>query len=148
MKKKHKRKILIGISSIAAVLALLAIGCGVYLGDYYRADTEAITAFAAENDVIPETLKDNTIVYEPEGATIGFIFYPGGKVEYIAYKPLMELRQTGKLFWTWYGIGQQESVMWYILTQSLLQKTSCSIMPKKATMIFYCLILRWGLWMA
>ena len=90
MKKKHKRKILIGISSIAAVLALLAIGCEVYLGDYYRADTEAITAFAAENDVIPETLKDNTIVYEPEGATIGFIFYPGGKVEYIAYKPLME----------------------------------------------------------
>ncbi len=31
-----------------------------------------------------------TIVFEPEGATKGFIFYPGGKVEYTAYIPLMQ----------------------------------------------------------
>ena len=33
---------------------------------------------------------DGTIVFEPEGATKGFIFYPGGKVEYTAYIPLMQ----------------------------------------------------------
>ena len=33
---------------------------------------------------------NGTIVFEPEGATKGFIFYPGGKVEYTAYIPLMQ----------------------------------------------------------
>ena len=41
---------------------------------------------------------DERIVFEPENATVGFVFYPGGKVEYEAYAPLMEkLAEQGVL---------------------------------------------------
>ena len=36
-----------------------------------------------------ERLDDGTLVFKPENATKGFVFYPGGKVEYTAYQPLM-----------------------------------------------------------
>ena len=35
-------------------------------------------------------LEDNTIVYGAAEADTGLIFYPGGKVEYKAYEPLMK----------------------------------------------------------
>lgn len=84
---KRKRKIFIITTSI--VLAIMVGACALYLGDYYRADTEAIQAFAPMNTVSIETLDDGTLVFGPDDATTGFIFYPGGKVEYTAYQPLM-----------------------------------------------------------
>lgn len=87
---KRKRKVIIWIAAVVAVLAITIVACAVYLNDYYRADTEAITAFAPMDHVSRQILDDNTIVYEPEEAKAGFIFYPGGKVEYTAYVPLME----------------------------------------------------------
>jgi len=87
---KRKRKILIGITLGAIVLVITMFSCAVYLNDYYRADTKAIAAFAPVSSVSKERLDDNTIVYAPENAKVGFIFYPGGKVEYTAYEPLME----------------------------------------------------------
>lgn len=88
--EKRKRKIYIIAGSVVFVLAMMVLVCAVYLGDYYHADMDAIEAFAATNTVEMQTLKDDTIVFEPEGATQGFIFYPGGKVEYTAYIPLMK----------------------------------------------------------
>ena len=41
------------------------------------------------NAVPTELLDDGTMVFKPESATKGFIFYPGGKVEHSAYQPLM-----------------------------------------------------------
>jgi len=41
------------------------------------------------NSVSVELRDDGTLVFKPENATKGFIFYPGGKVEYTAYQPLM-----------------------------------------------------------
>ncbi len=91
---KRKRKIFIWFTSIVVVLAVMVGACAVYVNDYYRADTEAIAAFAATfapmNTITKEMLDDNTIVYAPEDAATGFIFYPGGKVEYTAYEPLMQ----------------------------------------------------------
>lgn len=86
---KRKRRILIWTASAVLVIALIFVACAVYLGDYYRADTKAIEAFAPINEVSFSTLEDGTVVFEPEGATTGFIFYPGGKVEHTAYMPLM-----------------------------------------------------------
>jgi len=86
---KHKRKIFIITMSVALVLAIIAGACTVYLGSYYRADNEAIGAFLPQGTMWKEE-PDGTIVFEPEGATKGFIFYPGGKVEYTAYVPLMQ----------------------------------------------------------
>ena len=85
----HKRKqSIITISAILA-LAVLVGACAIYLGDYYHADQEAIGTFLPQGTMWDEE-PDRTIVFEPEGATTGLIFYPGGKVEHRAYIPLMQ----------------------------------------------------------
>ncbi len=86
---KRKRKIFIITTSILLILAIIIVACTIYLSDYYRADRNAIHAFAPMNSVSFETLDDGTMVFKPEDATKGLIFYPGGKVEYTAYQPLM-----------------------------------------------------------
>ena len=86
---KRKRKIFIIIISVLLIIAILVGACAIYVGDYYRADNEAIGAFLPQGTTWKEE-PDGTIVFEPKGATKGFIFYPGGKVEYTAYIPLMQ----------------------------------------------------------
>lgn len=86
----RKRKRILWIMPIVAVLIILITACGIYLNDYYRADMDAIASFTSMNNISKQTLDDNTIVYLPENATTGLIFYPGGKVEHTAYTPLME----------------------------------------------------------
>jgi len=89
-KDKPKKKISIIFIGIVCVLVIFAAICAIYLGDFYHADMKAIEAFTPPNTVQMQILKENAIVFEPEGATTGFIFYPGGKVEYTAYIPLMK----------------------------------------------------------
>ena len=86
---KRKRKIPIIAVVALIILATVAGACAIYLCDYYRADNEEIGAFLPQGTTWKEK-PDGTIVFEPEGATKGFIFYPGGKVEYTAYIPLMQ----------------------------------------------------------
>ena len=86
---EHKRKPFLIITFAILTLAILVGACAVYLGDYYRADHEAIGAFLPQG-TIGEEGPDGTIVFEPDGATTGLIFYPGGKVEHRAYIPLMQ----------------------------------------------------------
>ena len=86
---KRKRKIFIITTSVVLALAIIVGACAIYLGDYYRADDEAIGAFLPQGATWKEE-SGGTIVFEPEGATKGLIFYPGGKVEYTAYIPLMQ----------------------------------------------------------
>ena len=88
LSNKRKRKIFIITTSAVLALAIIAGACAVYLGNYYRADNEAISAFLPQDETLNE--ESGRIVFEPEGATKGFIFYPGGKVEYTAYAPLMQ----------------------------------------------------------
>lgn len=88
-KKKHKRMKL-WITAVAGVLLIIMVSCTIYLNDYYRADQKAIDEFSPTGTISQKVLDDNTIVYEPKEAKVGFIFYPGGKVEYTAYEPLME----------------------------------------------------------
>ena len=89
LKDKRKRKIFIITTSVVLTVAIIAGACALYLGDYYRADNDAISAFMPQNTVLEE-VDDGRVVFEPKGATKGFIFYPGGKVEYTAYAPLMQ----------------------------------------------------------
>lgn len=89
-KKKHLfRKVLLGI---LAVFFVLGIASFIYIKDYYHADYAAIDEYRVKTGYkIPtETLDNGYKVYAPEGATTGLIFYPGGKVEYTSYEPLME----------------------------------------------------------
>ncbi len=85
---RRKRKTFIIIVSVILTLAIVAGACAIYLGDYYRADNEAIGAFLPQGATWSE--ESGRIVLEPDGATKGLIFYPGGKVEYTAYVPLMQ----------------------------------------------------------
>ena len=89
MKKNKGKKKVFGIVSGILLCAML-FACGFYLSDYYLADMEAISAFEVESPVSRQVLEDGTIVYAKEGAAVGLIFYPGGKVEYTAYEPLMK----------------------------------------------------------
>ncbi len=90
----RKKRIL--ILSTVLVLALV-VGCAVYAGDYYRASENAAAAMAGTQAVTVRQTDEGT-VFLPEDPTAGFIFYPGGKVEYTAYAPLMlELAQQDVL---------------------------------------------------
>ena len=74
---------------LAILAALLFCGaCWIYAADGYRADDAAIAATHSAGEVVVEQ-KGNTLAFIPENAETGFIFYPGGKVEYTAYAPLM-----------------------------------------------------------
>ena len=92
MKKEvnKKKMILKGLVAIIIVFALLFGACAFYVNDYYKADLGAISVFSSAGKIERENLSDETIVFKPENIKAGFIFYPGGKVEYTAYIPLME----------------------------------------------------------
>lgn len=74
---------------LIAMLLALIIGCGIYVGDYYRADEIAAAALATTETVTVEQ-QGRMTVFAPEEAETGFLFYPGGKVQAQAYAPLMK----------------------------------------------------------
>lgn len=86
----NKRKIGIIATSIVLILVIIVAGCAIYLSDYYHADVDAMANIASSANIEYRTLDDGNIVFEPDNATKGLIFYPGGKVEYTAYIPLMQ----------------------------------------------------------
>ena len=91
-----KKKILYGIIITAVILAA---ACGIYVNDYYHAGEQAMAvAGSAAADYSCQHGKD-TLVFTPTSeAEAGLVFYPGGKVEYTAYAPLMEqLAERGVL---------------------------------------------------
>ncbi len=95
---KNKRRILIWIISITSAVAIILGACAIYVSDYYRADNTAITSFTASHSVSPNENPDGIITFELIDPIAGFIFYPGGKVEYTAYVPLMSaLAEEGVL---------------------------------------------------
>ena len=90
--KKKNRVIFTVVASLILVILTTLIAGAIYVGDYYRADDEAIAefteAFAAENASVTVE-KNGMIIARPKEAKAGLIFYPGGKVEHSAYLPLM-----------------------------------------------------------
>lgn len=90
MNAVNKRRLLIVSISILSALAVIVVACAIYVGDYYRYDEGAISAFSSEDNISVSTLDNGNVVFAPKDATVGFIFYPGGKVDHNAYQPLME----------------------------------------------------------
>ena len=76
--------------SIFIVTALLFSAFFIYTGDYYHADYDSIEVFATTSNFTVTTIDDGTMIFSAQDAKTGFIFYPGGKVEYTAYIPLMK----------------------------------------------------------
>lgn len=83
-----KRRKLLLLGAIVLIAAVFCV-CTVYVNDYYRADAQALAAFAADETISIQSPDDRITVYSPDAPTAGLIFYPGGKVEALAYEPLM-----------------------------------------------------------
>lgn len=94
MKKNNKFKILL-ISVLCAAIVCCA-GFGIYVSDYYRANDAALAATFSDNEVTVMDDNNDCMVFTPKNPEKGIVFYPGGKVEYTAYAPLMKaLAQEG-----------------------------------------------------
>ena len=85
------RKIKKGLLIAFAVFLVIAVVFGLYAGDYYHAELEAIQELSLEGEYERmERLEDGSLVFCPAEYDSAVIFYPGGKVEALAYIPLME----------------------------------------------------------
>ena len=93
-RKPLGRKLLLAAGILLAVLAVLAAVFFWYVSDYYRAEEVAVEVLAQDDGM---EVRDNLTILSPSvpGDT-ALIFYPGAKVEAIAYLPLLDqLRRTG-----------------------------------------------------
>lgn len=75
---------------IISIFLLLVIGTAVYLLNYYHASEAAMAELEHPTAGVVILQKDDQIIFEPEQAKAGMIFYPGGKVAFESYAPLME----------------------------------------------------------
>ena len=84
---------------LAAVLILLLLaggGFAFYVSDYYPASVQAAALLDGSGQTGVTVTKNLTILTPDEPNGTGLLFYPGGKVEHIAYLPLLErLRDQG-----------------------------------------------------
>lgn len=86
-----KTKILIGILTVPVILYLAFL---IYASDYYQAD--AIAQDILETNSQIEQIDSLTILHSKSPTDTAIIFYPGAKVEAIAYLPLLDqLRNQG-----------------------------------------------------
>lgn len=84
-----KKRTRIILSVCLTVLLVFGIGSYAYVSDYYHADETALEAMAYQTESVQVEQDGNAIWFIPEDPTAGLIFYPGGKVEYTAYAPLL-----------------------------------------------------------
>lgn len=90
---KKRTIFIISVVSILALTLIIALSFHIYVSDYYEADYQAISEVAelSNTDIyMLRGMNHDTIVFDPKNAKTGFIFYPGGKVEYESYAPLMD----------------------------------------------------------
>lgn len=86
--QQKRRKILIGV--ILTVILIAAACFGIYISDYYHADKMALEAAEQSTDYVEIHRIDNNIAFVPENPAAGLIFYPGAKVQFESYAPLMQ----------------------------------------------------------
>ena len=115
MAQKGTRKILKRIVlALLAVAVICAVGFVMYMNDYYHADEAAIAAAVGNEDgdaaasagidagsagsgsagsgggvVEVRKLSNGALAFVPDNPRVGFVFYPGGKVQPESYAPLM-----------------------------------------------------------
>lgn len=88
MKKKTMKRIKGIIQSITIITLVFVIGFFVYASQYYKATSDVHSLLAHPNvEVI-----DSDIIYisSEQDTEIAVVFYPGAKVEYTAYLPLLK----------------------------------------------------------
>ena len=96
--KRMKNRRLRPIWIVLGVITVLVIGTAWYISDYYHAESTAFSAVETPVAGITVLKESDRIVFAPQTYDTGLIFYPGGKVEFSSYAPMMEkLAQEGIL---------------------------------------------------
>lgn len=89
-----KKKVAIVLSIIILFIAVNLVGFQLYTDFYYKAGHDAIFAsqISTDNvDVKKAILKgQNVLVFAPRNPKAGIVMYPGAKVQYESYAPLMQ----------------------------------------------------------
>ena len=86
---RKRKRLWIILEVLLASILLVCAGFAVYVGDYYHADETAVQAMAVSDEIAVSKTGGDDLVFAPPEPRAGLIFYPGGKVEYTAYAPLM-----------------------------------------------------------
>jgi hypothetical protein len=86
-KVKRRKRLKLFLVAAVGLSLLLGIGFYIYTLDYYRADKEALKVINGDRGTV---VQDNlTIFTSDETSDTALIFYPGAKVEHIAYAPML-----------------------------------------------------------
>ncbi len=93
--RRWPRRLAIALTAIILIAVLLFTGFIIYASQYYHdADTDRLNLTPTAS--LPVEQGENYVAFGNPNAEIGLIFYPGAKVEYSAYSPLMRnLAQRG-----------------------------------------------------
>lgn len=93
---KGKRRVKRGLLT-AGMLLLALLGAGyTYLNTGYSADEFALAALEPVEGIAVTMPAEDLVIFAAEEPRAGLIFYPGGKVEHLAYAPLLrELAREG-----------------------------------------------------
>ncbi|MCM1988883.1 alpha/beta fold hydrolase [Oceanirhabdus seepicola] len=86
--KKRFRKTKIAIISLVCILLISVVGFFIYVSDYYRAEDIAIEVMQDNSKI--EVVDNLTILSPAIPGDTALIFYPGAKVEHIAYFPILK----------------------------------------------------------
>lgn len=87
MLKKHKA-LKITLISILSLIIICVGGFFIWANDYYRAEDVVVATIQGDNSI--EVMDNLTIISPSVPSDTCIIFYPGAKVEAIAYIPLLE----------------------------------------------------------
>jgi len=83
-----KKRLKIALITILTLIIILTSAFFIYVSDYYRADGVAIAAMESDAAI---KVQDKLIILSPTTPSdTALIFYPGAKVEAIAYLPILE----------------------------------------------------------
>lgn len=92
---KNRKRVRLILIILIILTVLTGIIATIYKTNLYHASPTAALSLESNNHVTVTTQKDGTIIFAPEEAVCGLIFYQGGLVENTAYAPLLfELAQN------------------------------------------------------
>ena len=93
--RRKPRKLVVALTALAILLCVLA--AALYASYSYH-DLDAHHRNLVSTATLPVQQGDNYLAFGDPNAAVGLVFYPGAKVEYSAYAPLMrDLAERGYL---------------------------------------------------
>ena len=82
------KRLKVGLITLVLILVILTGGFFYYVSDYYRADDVVMTVMNSPDTI---NFQDDHIILSPrDPSDIALIFYPGAKVEFSAYLPILD----------------------------------------------------------